>query len=58
MPCAVAEFQAKNAAKAPESPTDQELSLATKRTVLLWHTDCTHLRRRVRLGNGVTMTSA
>ena len=34
MPCAAGEFQAKNAAKAPESPTDHELSVAVKRTVL------------------------
>ena len=35
MPGAAAEFQAKNAAKTPESATDHELSVAAKRTVFL-----------------------
>ncbi|PYK57697.1 MAG: hypothetical protein DME21_16810 [Verrucomicrobia bacterium] len=37
LPCHVqpAEFKAKNASKAPESPTDHELSVAIKRTVFL-----------------------
>jgi len=35
MPCAAAEFQAKNGAKGPESSTDHKLWVAIKRTVFL-----------------------